>query len=275
MQYFVRYPEFRKKAVTVSFDDGTEYDIRVIDCLNKSGMKGTFFLNGGNFSGREIIHEDKVIGAAEAKNLYIPSGHEVGSHSLTHPYLALLPHGACSYEFMKDREVLESLFGQIIRGMAYPMNSYNDNVCQIARDCGYAYGRTVVSSYGFSQPEDWYKWEITCRFHDNKLFELCESFLELDSCWDSNIFYVFAHANEFEHNGTWNILETFCNRIGNRDDIWYATNIEICDYLKDASQIQSSADETMIYNPTARNIWLEKDDTKFVIKSGEILNIGK
>ena len=39
----------KKKAVTFSFDDGVMQDIRVIEILDKYGLKGTFNLNKGVF----------------------------------------------------------------------------------------------------------------------------------------------------------------------------------------------------------------------------------
>ena len=36
---------------------------------------------------------------------------------------------------------------------------------------------------------------------------------------------------EFDNNDNWNVIEEFAKKIGNREDIWYATNIEIYDYV--------------------------------------------
>jgi peptidoglycan/xylan/chitin deacetylase (PgdA/CDA1 family) len=40
----------KKKAVTFSFDDGVMQDIRVIEILDKYGLKGTFNLNSEKFA---------------------------------------------------------------------------------------------------------------------------------------------------------------------------------------------------------------------------------
>ena len=39
----------KKKAVTFSFDDGIEQDVRAIEILDKYGLKATFNLNSGKF----------------------------------------------------------------------------------------------------------------------------------------------------------------------------------------------------------------------------------
>lgn len=274
MQYFVRFPGFKKKTITTSFDDGPEEDIRVIEYLKRVRMKGTFFLNGGNYSGRPFEHPHRHLRIDEAKDLYLPSGNEIGIHTLTHPFPALLPQGCAAYEFIKDREVLEHEFGEIIRGMAYPMGSYNEDVIAAARLAGLSYARITPSTYTFNQPQNWYTWSFTCRFHDIKLFNLCEQFLNLNIEWDSKILYVFAHAYEFDDNDSWDIFERFCRMMGDRDDIWYATNIEICDYLNAASRMISSIDETRIFNPTSTPIWIEKDGNKAIVNPGEGMEIG-
>ena len=46
---FLRFPEFRRKAVTLSYDDGTIYDEKLIGILNQYGLKATFNLNSGLF----------------------------------------------------------------------------------------------------------------------------------------------------------------------------------------------------------------------------------
>lgn len=45
MGIFMRFPGGKKKALTLSYDDGVEQDIRLIDIMKKNGLKGTFNLN--------------------------------------------------------------------------------------------------------------------------------------------------------------------------------------------------------------------------------------
>ena len=47
MYKFLRFPEWKYKAVTLSYDDGTVYDRKLIDILDKYGLKCTFNLNSG------------------------------------------------------------------------------------------------------------------------------------------------------------------------------------------------------------------------------------
>ena len=43
----LRYPGGRCKALTLSYDDGVQTDVRLIEIMKKNGLKGTFNLNSG------------------------------------------------------------------------------------------------------------------------------------------------------------------------------------------------------------------------------------
>ena len=49
--------------------------------------------------------------------------------------------------------------------------------------------------------------------------------------------------------------EEFAEYMGGRDDIWYATNIEIYDYIDAYKKLIFSADGHTIYNPTAKKLY--------------------
>jgi peptidoglycan/xylan/chitin deacetylase (PgdA/CDA1 family) len=64
---FLRFPEFKRKAVTLSYDDGTKYDEKFIEILNKFGLKATFNINSGLFY---PDGDEKRMSASEAVSLY-------------------------------------------------------------------------------------------------------------------------------------------------------------------------------------------------------------
>ena len=47
---FLRFPNGLMKALTLSYDDGTEQDVQLVEIMNRYGLKGTFNLNGGQFA---------------------------------------------------------------------------------------------------------------------------------------------------------------------------------------------------------------------------------
>ena len=47
MAIYPTFPDGKRKAFTVSYDDGWPQDRRLIGLMNKYGIKGTFNLNSG------------------------------------------------------------------------------------------------------------------------------------------------------------------------------------------------------------------------------------
>lgn len=54
-------------------------------------------------------------------------------------------------------------------------------------------------------------------------------------------------------------------------DIWYATNIEIVDYMEAAGRLQFGAAGNMVYNPSAASVWIEVNGEKKEIQGGTLL----
>ncbi len=274
VRYQLRYPGFRTKALTLSYDDGRTEDIHVVDILNRYGIKGTFNLNSGRFSGlaSRPKHEDGsefYLDAQQMKELYIPAGHEVACHTVTHPTPGQLPEGGEVWEFLHDREELERLTGTFVRGMAYPYGTPDERMVDSARLCGLAYGRVVGSTYSFALPQDWLRWRPTCHHKDAKLESLCQRFLDSDRPWQLQLFYLWGHSYEFTNDDNWEVLEKFCQTMGGRDDIWYATNMEICEYVTAARQLRVSTDGSRLYNPTATTLYLRTGGEDVVLRAGE------
>ena len=48
---YMLYPEGKPKALTLSYDDGVRQDERLVDILNRYGIKGTFNLCSGLLKG--------------------------------------------------------------------------------------------------------------------------------------------------------------------------------------------------------------------------------
>ena len=74
------YPQGLKKALTFSYDDGREFDRRLVEIFNQHGLKGTFHLNSGTL-GLHAPNGD-FVAPGEVKELY--QGHEVAVHTVSH-----------------------------------------------------------------------------------------------------------------------------------------------------------------------------------------------
>ena len=108
------YPNGKRKAFNITYDDGILQDVRFVELLNKYGLKGTFNLNSELMRQEfEWVHESgrviKRLPERVVVDLY--RGHEVASHSLTHPDLQYLSEEALWYELGQDKRNLEEVFG--------------------------------------------------------------------------------------------------------------------------------------------------------------------
>jgi hypothetical protein len=274
----MNFPNHLEKALTLSYDDAVEQDIRLISILDKHGIKGTFNINTGSFAPEGTVFEPgrihRRMTEAASVNLYKNSGHEVAVHALTHPYLEKLPSNVVAYEVIEDRHNIERLFGTITRGMAYPYGTYSDSVVEVLKNCGICYARTVKTTLNFGIPTDWLRLHPTCHHKNPELMSLAEKFIgEKKPGQDPWLFYVWGHSYEFESDNNWNVIEEFAEKVGNRDDIWYATNIEIYDYINAWNSLIWAADQKLVHNPTSTTLFFTVKTDKYVIAPGETLSI--
>lgn len=271
------FPNGLRKALTLSYDDGVEQDAELISILNLHGLKATFNLNSGCWAAEGTVYPEGTIHRrmplSQAKMLYAESEHEVAVHCLTHASLTECSTDQIIREVMKDRENLEREFGGIIRGMAYPFGTYNDKVVDTLRACGILYSRTVNATHDFSMPQDWLRLAATCHHDDPQLMNLADRFLAEKAPFCAKMFYLWGHAYEFEANNNWHVIEEFAEKMGGHEDIWYATNIEICKYHLAYQRLECSADGSTIHNPTDIEIWIGRKGQATSIQPGETITL--
>lgn len=246
------FPGGKYKCLTMSYDDGKLADRRLVALFNRTGIRGTFHLNSGLMN-----TDENRIRPEEYRALY--AGHEVACHTVTHPTIARCPMPSVVSQVLEDRIALERVMGAPVRGLSYPNGSTSPEICDMLRHTGIRYARVVGNSDGFAMPEDFMRWKATCH-HGHRLMELADEFLALAKPQYQYLMYVWGHSYEFDRDGNWSLIEGFCEKMGGRDDIWYATNIEIVDYVDVFDRLQFAADNSFVYNPSAASAWLRVDN---------------
>lgn len=276
-QVFMRFPGGKLKALTFSYDDGVEQDVRLIELFQKYGLRATFNLNSGQYAPEGTKYPEgqihRRLSESAVSRLYGQDGIEVAVHGSTHPWLDHMPVNMCTKDLMDDREKLEKQFGTIVRGMAYPFGTYSDDVVDSMRSVGIVYSRTVHSSHSFDMPSDWMRLPATCHHNDPELMTLARRFLEESSWGRPWMFYLWGHSYEFEENNNWEVMEEFAEFMAKRDDIWYATNIEIYDYQDAFRRLLFSMDGRIVKNPTAYELWFFLNGKEYSVKPGETLTV--
>lgn len=287
MKIYKAFPGGKHKVLTMSYDDGKLEDRKLVSIFNKYGIRGTFNLNSG------LIDQDIRIKPEEWVDLY--KGHEVATHTVSHPTIDRCPTSEIVEELLNDRKYLESVMGYPVRGHAYPNGSYSPRVERILEDLGIKYGRIIGDEYastyvasqtqkecqrqvvgdsnGFSFPSNYYEWKATCH-HNHNLLEFGREFKDLKKKQYLYMMYVWGHSYEFEKDNNWGMMEEFCQMMSDSDDIWFATNIEIVDYMEVYDRLQFSADLSFVFNPSFSSAWIIINDDKVVeIKGGETVSL--
>ena len=276
----MRFPGGLSKALTLSYDDGVYEDIRLIEIMKKYGLRGTFNLNSSNMQNAKLSNQKPgswgvALTVDQAKELYDQDGIEPATHAYSHPFLQNLPSATVAREMLEDRMFLEKLFKHPVRGMAYPYGTYSDRVVETLESCDIAYSRTVTSTGRFSIPKDWLRMPATCHHSDERLKELTAQFLEKkhtgrEQPW---LFYLWGHSYEFERDKNWNIIEEFAEEIGNRDDVWYATNMEVYSYVKAYQSLIFTVEIDCVTNPSAQTVWFCLGDKVYEVAAGQTLRL--
>ena len=68
-------------------------------------------------------------------------------------------------------------------------------------------------------------------------------------------------------------MENLCKKLSGRDEVWYAANIQIKDYICAVRNLVLSADQSMIYNPSAVTVYLEHKSTLHTVKPGDTFSL--
>lgn len=204
------------KYVIISIDDGTIYDERVVEILNRYHLKGTFNLNSGL---------DDYVWYSEGrpvKRLHLPSsivlykGHEIASHSLTHPHLTECSSDHIGYEVGVDMENLGNIFQAPIRSFAFPFEDFDERCINRIKDIGGIEAiRVSEVDPSFRFPPDPFHIKITS-LDINEAVELFPRFLEDEN---AKLFVFVSHGYDFEFNNSYGKLAEFARMVGTAEGV--------------------------------------------------------
>jgi peptidoglycan/xylan/chitin deacetylase (PgdA/CDA1 family) len=194
-----------RKIFLLSFDDGTVWDGRFVELLNKYGMKATFNLNSGledfvwNFEDRLDVRRQKLSDTVEQYR-----GHEIASHSLHHHWLNTLTPPQLSREVGDDCAALKKLFGLTEIGFGVPFTACGEREIRIIRKY-VRYIRLSAFSNAFSLPEDPYHIPIHGLYNEPDIYEKLQQFARSDL--PVSLFVLAGHSYEFEVFDHWQYIE--------------------------------------------------------------------
>ncbi len=193
------------KYVLLSFDDGTVHDGRLVELLNKYRIPCTFNLNTGlenfvwEFEGHPVVRQHLRDTVQQYR------GHEIASHSRTHPRLETLPPPALRREVEEDCAILKELFGVRELGFGVPFTVCTERENRIIRKF-VRYIRLSEYAEDFRLPADPYHIPIHALYHDPDIREKIRDFAENDL--PDSLFVLAGHSYELEFLDHWEYMES-------------------------------------------------------------------
>lgn len=268
------YPNGKTKAFNVTYDDGVLQDIRFVELLNKYNLKGTFNLNSGLIDNEfEWAHESGCIVKRLSKDkvLSLYMGHEIASHTLTHPYMDNLLESEILYELQSDKANLEKMFGREIKGFAVPFDYYSELIEKCVKQTGFSYARISEESHSFIPQTDYFKWKATVFHTDSRLKEFTQHFLDTND--ELALFQIVGHSYDLDIENLWDSIENIFIEIASQKDILPMTTIEIIEYLRAMNQAEMT--DSYIKNNSDSSLWFFVNGTTLEVKQNESIYFGE
>lgn len=132
------YKGFHRGMVTITFDDGWEENTyTALPIMQKFGFKSN------QFYATWYIQNPRVDNPRMFLKRFMNAGHEIGSHSVTHPYLTTLPVEEMKAELRDSRAYLQDFLDIDIKYFATPFGDYDTVVNKSIMD-NYVAHRTAV-----------------------------------------------------------------------------------------------------------------------------------
>ena len=192
------------KYFLLSFDDGTVHDKRFVELLNRYEIPCTFNLNSGleefvwEFDGHPVVRQH----LADTVEQY--RGHEIASHSRTHPRLEQLPPPRLREETEEDCNALKAIFGVDALGFGVPFTVCGEREINIIRRF-VRYIRLSEYASSFALPADPYHIPIHALYNDSDVREKIRMFAE-NELTDS-LFVLAGHSYELEFLNHWDYMD--------------------------------------------------------------------
>ena len=227
------FPGGKDRAFNITYDDGVTQDLRFVELLNRYKLKGTFNLNSELMrTGFSWIHpcglEIRRLDPDTARWLY--RGHEIASHTRTHPYMQELHGEDLRRELLEDKRTLEAMFGDHVAGFAVPFDYYSQEIADCARACGFEYARMSEFSHSYAPCRDRYFWKTGFYHIEPGLKEFVEGFLATEE--ELAVCQIVGHSYDLDTENLWNTMEEILEQVSKDRRVWACTNLELVRYLK-------------------------------------------
>ena len=265
-----RYPGGKSRAFSITYDDGVLQDIPFVSLLNRYGLKGTFNLNSGLMQEEFAWHHPtgaliRRLPPKIAATLY--EGHEVASHTVSHPYMEQLSDEELRYQLGRDKEALEQLFGREVLGFAVPFDHFSDRIADCARQCGFAYARTSQESYSYRPSRDYFHWSAGAYHVMPGFWDFVEHFFHTEE--ELALCQIVGHSYDLDTEQMWEPMESLFRRVAEDPNTVSMTHLELVRYLQ--AMDMALITEDRIENRSDQTLWFSRNGQPISLAPGESL----
>jgi|ETN01SMinimDraft_4_1059930.scaffolds.fasta_scaffold12764_4 peptidoglycan/xylan/chitin deacetylase (PgdA/CDA1 family) len=135
-------------CLSLTFDDGykNHYET-VVPLLKKYNFTATFFIPTNHYK----FGSDWLLNKSDIEEL-IFLGHEIGSHSISHPYLTNISYDELYKEVVISKKTLDEDFNISVKSFAFPYSDYNKDVLNFVNK---NYENVRLKSYVLKKDSDY------------------------------------------------------------------------------------------------------------------------
>ncbi|MDB6033039.1 MAG: Polysaccharide deacetylase [Verrucomicrobiales bacterium] len=163
-------PSSPGKKVVITFDDGYQnVFLNALEALAETNFKAIQFIVPGLLGQRNTWDlasgevPEPLMDHSQVQE-WLKAGHEIGSHSLTHPFLTRLPLKTAQEEITASKKMLEDLFGVPIQHFCYPYGDRSPAVCELVANAGYRTACTTDFGVNLSETPKFELKRLTARY---------------------------------------------------------------------------------------------------------------
>ncbi|CAB4151499.1 spore_ybaN_pdaB, polysaccharide deacetylase family sporulation protein PdaB [uncultured Caudovirales phage] len=205
--------------IEFSFDDGSIYDIKAFERMEKAGIKDVVFYIPAMW---KAYLQTKRIPPLEEPWIYkISQTYEIGAHGVYHHLLTRVEPEVAEYEIIESKRMLEKMFDTKITKFCYPRGYYNPVIRDMVEKAGYKSARTTLVGTitpaedpfqthtavhaGVDRKEYGTDW-LTFAF--NKLEEAVARSTDEDM-----VFHIWGHSQEIEKLKQWSRFDQLIAKV--------------------------------------------------------------
>lgn len=128
-----------KQPVVITFDDGWHNQQNALPALNRYNFKAVFNIIGAIPGNDPSYMNWKAIRGLSS------NGHEIASHTMTHPYN--MTADMYGYEIIQSKLTIESIIRKQVLTIAWPNGYFTDEMLNVAASIGYIGTQTIDDNW--------------------------------------------------------------------------------------------------------------------------------